>query len=157
MLKKISIVLLFFLMISGCDQEGMNHCDVAEGEGKIEHEVYTAITLDDDLDQDGYKRVNSNLLINDNEDELCVEVEEVVDYYSLDHEYLRSEVLSSYSRKDKLTKRQDEAEKVEEINGPATILLPDSVKGPDYPADLSEEEKQRVKEHVDQLVEKHLN
>ncbi|TFB19517.1 hypothetical protein E3U55_10150 [Filobacillus milosensis] len=157
MLKKLLIGVLFIILLASCNENSIEGCDIPEDEGKIEYEAFIEPTLNDELERDGYRKVNSKLKINDNEHELCVEIHHVADYYTKDHEYIKSEVNIGYTRKDKLTLREDSDEVVAEIDEPATILIPESVKSTDYLPNLSEDERQQIKEHVQNIVKEHLN
>lgn len=135
--KLITLCLLSIYLLSACS-------NTEKGE-KIE--VFVIKTLEHETGD--YKKVNSVLNTEESKNYIKFNLVAIEDFYDIDGNYIKTEILHSKYEKSKVTLEQNAEDKKVELQEPSTILISEnSVKnfrGLDY---MTKEEKEKVKEHV---------
>ncbi|MFS0577387.1 hypothetical protein AB1K83_17370 [Sporosarcina sp. 179-K 3D1 HS] len=125
----------------------------------FEHiEVFSIETMDESEDPvipytlSGHKNTNSITYTREWRDKVKFEVSAIEDYYDTDGNYIKTVVFHSSGEHKKLHNQISGDKEEEELNEPSTILL-----SPEYKQtslELTEEEKERVKRHVESYVDR---
>ncbi|RSL29908.1 hypothetical protein D7Z54_28640 [Salibacterium salarium] len=97
---------------------------------KIENiEVFVIETLEENdegfSETTGYKKVNAITNIEESENHLETDSKVIEDFYDIEGNYIRTEIIHSNFNKSKVTQAEDGEERKEEIQEPSTILIPD--------------------------------
>lgn len=151
LLMKICLFLFTFLLINACSQT----------EKYETIEVFTIETFDGNqndkgfFEQTGYTIVNAITTIEEDKTYIKADTKSIEDFYTIEGNYLKTEITHSYSNKSKLLLTEEENTIKETIHEPSTILItPDSAKKKLKLNTMTQEEKAQVKEHVLALIEK---
>lgn len=145
MLVKIWLFMFTFLLISACNQT----------EKYETIEVFAIETLDDNQNENGlfertgYKIVNSMTTIEEGKSHTKSDIKTIEDFYDMENNYLRTEVIHSYSNKSKLLLTDEGNTLKKTIYEPSTILItPDHAKKNYKLINMTPEEKAQVKDHL---------
>lgn len=120
---------------------------------KTEHiEVYVIEILEENdegfSEIAGYKKVNAITIIEASENHVETDIKAIEDFYDTEGNYIRTEIIHSKFDKSHVTKAEDSEERKEEIQAPSTILIPDENIEYFQFDDMTEDEKEKVKDHV---------
>lgn len=126
---------------------------------KIQHiEVFVIETLEENeegfFEKTGYKKVNAITSTEASENDTKTDVKAIEDFYDMEGNYIRTEIIHSRFEKSDITKAEDGEERKQEIQEPSTILIPNENIEHFKLDDMTKEEKEKVKEHVLSFMDK---
>lgn len=147
---KICLFMFTFLLISACSQ--------AEKYETIE--VYALETLQDIQNDQGlyvktgYKIVNAITTVEESKTHLKSDMKSIEDYYDQNGMYIQTEIIHTYANKSKLLLTEEGNTQKAKLQEPSTILISPNHANNFKLNDMSQEEKNQVKEHVLAYMEK---
>ncbi|GAA0440860.1 hypothetical protein GCM10008983_17440 [Lentibacillus halophilus] len=149
-MKKILTLHLFILTV--CVLSSCSHAE------KTQHiEVFVTETSEQNAEgfseTTGYKKVNSITNIEESTNDIKTDIKAVEDYYDTERNYIRTEIIHSNYNKSYNTKAEDGDDLKKVIHKPSTILIPDKNIEHFKLDDMTKEEKEKVKEHVLNLMD----
>jgi|GEM_PF-1909742 hypothetical protein len=151
LLVKLCLFMFTFLLLSACSQSE-----------KFETiEVFAIETFDNNqndkglFEQTGYKIVNAITTTEEGKSHIKSDIKSIEDFYDLEDNYLRTEIIHSYSNKSKLL-LTDEGNTIKEtIYEPSTIFItPDHANKNNKLTNMTPEQKAQVKDHLLAFMEK---
>ncbi|OCT13357.1 hypothetical protein A8709_03650 [Paenibacillus pectinilyticus] len=147
---KICLFVFTFLLVSACSQ--------TEKHETIE--VFAIETFDDHqndkgfFERTGYKIVNAITTMEEGKTNVKSDMKSVEDFYDMEGSYVQTEIIHSYSNKSKLLLTEEGNTHKDKLQQPSTILLsPDNFKNLKL-NNLTQEEKDQVKEHLLAIMKK---
>ena len=128
----------------------LTSCSNAE---EVQHiEVYVTETSEKNeegrWENSGYKKINSISTVVKGENHINTNIKAIEDYYDKDGNYIKTKVIHSTFEKSEVTKAETGQDQKEELQEPSTILIPDDPQEHFQLENMTEEEKEKVKEHV---------
>lgn len=134
----------------------LNACDNVE---KVEHiEVFIVETSEQNkeglFEKTGYKKVNSITTIEEGKNYIETDIKAVEDFYDIDGNYLKTEIIHSTFNKSNVTQEEAGEDRKEEIHNPSTILIPTDYLEHFQLKNMTREEEEKVKEHVLSFVKR---
>jgi len=134
----------------------LTSCSNAE---EVQHiEVYVTETSEKNdegrWEKTGYKKINSISTVEKGENYINTDIKAIEDYYDTDGNYIKTEVIHSTFEKSEVTKAESGEDRKEELQEPSTILIPNDPQEHFQLEDMTEEDKERVKEHVLSYIDK---
>lgn len=120
---------------------------------KVQHiEVFVTETSEQNdegfFETTGYKKVNSITRIEEGKNHIKTDIKAIEDFYDTEGNYLRTEIIHSSFNKSNVTQAEDGENRKEELQEPSTVLIPDENIEQFKLNNISEEDKEKVKEHV---------
>mgnify|MGYP000946284195 CR=1 FL=1 len=139
---KMSLLILCILLLNACvNVEKVQHIEAYVTEVLEENdEVFFVKT--------GYQKGNAITSIEESKNHIKTDVKSIEDFYDTEWNYIRTEIIHSNFKKSYITQAEGGEERKEEINEPSTILIPDGDVEYHNSINMTEEEQERVKEHV---------
>lgn len=113
----------------------------------VEKETVEGFILETLDGTDGYKKVNSITNMKENKHVLAARVRVIEDYYDSNGDYIKTEILHTFSKKNKMLQTIDGDDTREEVSGPLTIHLPDGVSSYST-SKLNEQQLEEIKKLV---------
>ncbi|MGY3715846.1 hypothetical protein ACWE42_10015 [Sutcliffiella cohnii] len=121
-------------------------------------EVYVAETSQENNDgfyeTTGYKKVNAITIVEEGENHIKTDIKAIEDYYDIEGNYIKTEVFHSKFKSSTVIDIESEVNKKEELKTPSTILIPEDSSTDFLFNNLTDEEKEQVKEHVLSFIKK---
>lgn len=145
----LSVISAFVVLLSACSNTV-----------KVEHieafsiEIFSEKNKDGFYEQTGFKKVNSITAFAENKNYLSSDIKMVVDYYDLDGNYVKSEIVHTKSSKSHITMSEDGDNRKKELQEPSTIIIPDDNLQNFRSSALSDDEKKQIKQHVLNLIDR---
>ncbi|WP_391121590.1 hypothetical protein [Psychrobacillus sp. L3] len=96
----------------------------------------------------GYKKVNAITYMEEGKSYIKTDDKSIEDFYDTKGNFIKSEITHSYFTTSYITNVVRGDNLKEELQNPSTILLPDDYKGHSKSENMTEEEKEQVKNHV---------
>ncbi|MBU8907515.1 hypothetical protein [Desertibacillus haloalkaliphilus] len=135
------LVLIVFLLSACGRTETFQHIEVFVTETSEQNdEGYYETT--------GFKKVNVITTIEEGNNHIATDIKAIEDFYDLDGRYIKTEIIHSEFNRSKVTNVEDGDERKEELQEPSTILLPDETVDHFQLENMTEEEEEKVKNHV---------
>lgn len=129
---KLNLFILAFLLLNACGNVVT-----------IEHiEVYV-----EEIPRQGFKKVNAVTTLQEGEKFLRGNTKSVEDFYDMDGNYIKTEIIHSTGNKTYISPAIDGDVRKKELQEPSTILIPDE-DIQNFKIDLTTDEKEQVKKHV---------
>ena len=100
------------------------------------------------FEKTGYKKVNSITTIEESENHIKTDIKAIEDYYDREKNYLYTKIIHSTFTKSNTTLNEDGKDLKKELQQPSTIMIPDDHLEGFQLDHLTDEEKEKVKEHV---------
>ncbi|WP_438313631.1 hypothetical protein [Sporosarcina sp. FA9] len=137
-----SVLILSVFIFSACSNvEKVQHIEVFVTEtSEQNNEVFFEST--------GYKKVNSITSIEEGKNHIKTDIKAIEDFYDTKGNYIRTEIIHSSFNKSNVTQAEDGENRKEELQEPSTILIPDKNFEQFKLDNMTNEEKEKVKEHV---------
>lgn len=119
----------------------------------VQHvEVYMIETLEENdegiYETTGYKKVNAITSIEESENHVETDIKAIEDFYDINGNYMRTEIIHSKFDESSITQAEDSEERRAEIQDPSTILIPDESMEHFDSEDMTKEVEDKVEEHV---------
>lgn len=151
-LVKIFLFVVTLLLISACSQT----------EKYETIEVFAIETFDDNqndkgfFERTGYKIVNAITTIEEGKTHIKSDIKSIEDFYDIEGNYFKTEIIHSYASKHKLTFTEEGNTIKETTHEPSTILItPDNNEKNNLKlSNMTHGEKAQVKEHVLAFMQK---
>lgn len=127
---------------------------------KYEHvEVFVVETMDESKSEipyetTGYKKVNAITNMEEGKNYIKADIKSIEDFYDVDGNYTKTEIIHSYATTSNVTNVTHGDNLKEVLQEPTTILIPTDEKGPFRVDDLTEEQKEQVKNYVQSYTDK---
>lgn len=150
-LWKISIMIIVVLLLGACSStESIQHIEVFMTPTFAERK-------NDISEVNGYKKVNSITTIEEGKNHLRTDQKQVEDFYDQDGQYLKTEIKHITANNSKVIMTMQTNEEIEQLEEPSTILLQeefefDIERRHLKEMELTEEEKERVRSHVLEMM-----
>ncbi|MGO4889550.1 hypothetical protein ACJ2A9_17530 [Anaerobacillus sp. MEB173] len=96
----------------------------------------------------GFKKVNAITTIEEGKNHIATDIKAIEDFYDVDGRYIKTEIVHSEFNRSKVTNAEDGDEHKKELQEPTTILIPDETIEHFQLENMTEEEKEKVKNHV---------
>ncbi|MCG7337518.1 hypothetical protein MHZ95_19855 [Sporosarcina sp. ACRSM] len=139
---KTSSLILCILLLSACvNVEKVQHIEAFVTEVLEENDEGFFVRT-------GYQKVNAITSIEESKNHIKTDVKSINDFYDTEWNYIRTEIIHSNFKKSHITQAGGGEKRKEEINEPSTILIPDGDVEYHNSINMTEEERERVKEHV---------
>lgn len=145
--KLFTVCLVSFFLLSACSNVD-----------KIQHiEVFVIETFEQNnegiFENTGFKKVNSITTIEEGKNHIKTDIKAVEDFYDIDGNYIKTEILHSNYEKSKVNLVENGEEKREELQEPSTILIPENNVEYFQLENMEKEDEEKVKEHVLSLMD----
>ncbi len=139
---KVSLLLLSVLLLSACTNTE-----------KFEHiEVFAIETLEQNeegfFETTGFKKVNAITTNEEGKNHIASDVKAITDFYDIDGNYIKTEIKHSKVNRSKVTNTEAGDERKKELKEPSTILIPNENIDHFRLEHMTEDEKEKVKNHV---------
>ncbi|MHA6484154.1 hypothetical protein ACX1C1_19870 [Paenibacillus sp. strain BS8-2] len=143
-MKRIFIMMITIgvIFLTSCQQQDPS---------AIEKETVEGFIIEESDGTSSYKKVNAITYVKENKHVLIFRIRIIEDYYDASGTFVKTEIMHSYSEKSKMLMTNDRDEKRVEVNGPATINLPDDTA---YYSNskLNDKQREEIREHVMQVT-----
>jgi len=136
-----TLLMLTVLLLSACTTERFQHIEVFVAETSEQNE-------DGFYEPTGYKKINAITTVEEGEHHVATDVKAIEDFFDTDGNYIRTEIIHSAFSRSKVTNTEDGDEHKKVLQEPATILIPAEARDPFHLEKMTEEERERVKQHV---------
>lgn len=128
----------------------LSACSTAE---KYQHiEVFVIETSEQNnegyFEKTGYKKINSITTIEEGKNHIKTDIKAIEDFYDIDGKYIKTEILHYTYEKSKVTLVEKGEDKKVELQEPSTILIPETNVEYFQLENMTDEVKEKVKEHV---------
>lgn len=100
------------------------------------------------FEKTGYKQINVITTIEEGKNHVKTDIKAVEDFYDIDGKYIKTEILHYTYEKSKVTLVEKCEDKKVELQEPSTILIPETNIDYFQLDNMTDEEKEKVKEHV---------
>ncbi|MED4018884.1 hypothetical protein [Sutcliffiella cohnii] len=139
---KVCLLILLLLIMAAC------------GKGEIVEtiEVFVVETSEENeegiYETTGYKKVNAITTTEERKNHIKTDIKAIEDYYDTEGNYIKTEVFHSNFKSSTVIDIDSEMNKKEELKTPSTILIPEDSSTDYLFNNMTDEEKEQVKEHV---------
>lgn len=139
---RIGLLLAVTFLISACSQvEEFEHIEVFAIERLEENKEGLFEVI-------GYKKVNSITTIVEGKNQIKTDIQAIEDFYDIDGNYLKTEIIQSSFHKSNVTLAEDGENRKKELKKPITIFIPDENLEHFQLDNMTKEQKEEVKDHV---------
>ncbi|WP_404430918.1 hypothetical protein [Sutcliffiella horikoshii] len=139
---KISLLIVSIILLNACSKvEEVQHISVFVSETSEQDDEGFFVTT-------GYKKVNSITSIEESKHHVKTVIKSIEDFYDIEGNYLRTEIIHSTFNKSYVTQKEDAESLKEEIQKPSTILIPDENIELFKLDNKTKDVEEKVKEHV---------
>ncbi|MFS0726614.1 hypothetical protein [Paenibacillus sp. 1P07SE] len=148
--RRYGLILIGLLLLAGCQQDP----DAEEVETVEGFSIEESEEIEGYYETVGYMQVNSITYHKMNRHVELSAVLIIEDYYDLNHQYLRTELVDTHYEKSKLTDAVKSHNNVQEAAGPLTIHIPPESMDT-RPRDLNEEQLAEIRAHIFSVLKDH--
>ena len=106
------------------------------------------------FEKTGYKKINSITTIEEGKNHIKTDIKAVEDFYDIDGKYIKTAILHYTYEKSKVTLVEKGEDKKGELQEPSTILIRETNVDYFQLDNMTDEEKEKVKEHVLSFMDK---